>query len=56
MDEQNNELTFALELDVETAKKFAEILNEDSLMHAGFVAHQSNNMLMSLTDEEKQAA
>lgn len=56
MEDQNNELTFALELDEETAQKFSQLLNDDSLMHAGFVAHQSNNMLMTLNDEEKQAA
>ncbi|WP_158262102.1 hypothetical protein [Pseudomonas sp. BBP2017] len=40
--------TFELELDAETADKFSVILNNESLMHAGFVAHQSNNNVLTL--------
>lgn len=56
MDSQANDVTLELELDAETAEKFSVILNDESLMHAGFVAHQSNNMMMTLTDDVKKAA
>lgn len=49
-------ISFHIELDTETAEKFSVILNDESLMHAGFVAHQSNNIHMTLTDEVKEAA
>ncbi|UMZ10688.1 hypothetical protein I9018_24865 [Pseudomonas sp. MPFS] len=53
----NNEVGFELELDAETAKKFSVILNDESLMHAGFVAHQSNNNVLTLElGEETKAA
>ena len=38
-----NDATFKLELNAEVAEKLSIILNDESLMHAGFVAHQSNN-------------
>ena len=48
MDSLVNDATFELELDAETAEKFSVILNDESLMHAGFVAHQSNNNVLTL--------
>ncbi|WP_260957820.1 hypothetical protein [Pseudomonas citri] len=58
MDSLVNNTTFELELDAETAEKFSVILNDESLMHAGFVAHQSNNNVLSLalTEDVKVAA
>lgn len=56
MDSKANYVTFELQLDVETAEKFSVILNEESLMHAGFVAHQSNNNTLALPEEMKVAA
>ena len=58
MDALVNNATFELELDSETAEKFSVILNDESLMHAGFVAHQSNNnvLTLALADEVKIAA
>ena len=58
MDALVNDATFELELDAETAEKFSVILNDESLMHAGFVAHQSNNnvLTLKLADELKVAA
>ncbi|WP_248751748.1 hypothetical protein [Pseudomonas sp. MWU15-20650] len=58
MDTLVNNATFALELDSETAEKFSVILNDESLMHAGFVAHQSNNnvLTLALAEEVKIAA
>jgi hypothetical protein len=51
-----NDVTFELELDAEAAEKFSIILNDESLMHAGFVAHQSNNNTLALPEEMKVAA
>jgi hypothetical protein len=51
-----NDSTFELELDLETAEKFSDILNDESLMHAGFVAHQSNNNTLMLPEDMKVAA
>jgi hypothetical protein len=51
----NNEI-FDLPLDAETAEKFSDILNDESLMHAGFVAHQSNNNVLTLPEDSKIAA
>jgi hypothetical protein len=48
MDSKVNDVTFELQLDPETAEKFSVILNDESLMHAGFVAHQSNNNVLTL--------
>lgn len=48
MDSLANDANFELELDAETAEKFSVILNDESLMHAGFVAHQSNNNVLTL--------
>ncbi|AKA85757.1 MULTISPECIES: hypothetical protein [Pseudomonas] len=58
MDALVNNATFELELDSETAEKFSVILNDESLMHAGFVAHQSNNnvLTLALAEEVKIAA
>lgn len=56
MNTTSNNETFDLELDVETAEKFSELLNDESLMHAGFVAHQSNNNVLSLPEDIKIAA
>jgi hypothetical protein len=58
MDSLVNEATFELELDAETAEKFSVILNDESLMHAGFVAHQSNNnvLTLALADDVRIAA
>ncbi|MDR6959883.1 hypothetical protein J2W43_003883 [Pseudomonas brassicacearum] len=57
MDSLVNDVTFELELDTETAEKFSVILNDESLMHAGFVAHQSNNVLaLALAEDVKIAA
>jgi hypothetical protein len=56
MDSTLNNETFNLQLDVETAEKFSELLNDESLMHAGFVAHQSNNNVLSLPEDIKIAA
>lgn len=58
MDTQVNDVTFELELDTETAAKFSVILNDESLMHAGFVAHQSNNnvLTLALAEDVKIAA
>ncbi|MFZ3183960.1 MAG: hypothetical protein WA173_07435 [Pseudomonas sp.] len=49
-------VTFELELDAETAEKFSVILNDESLMHAGVVAHQANSIIMELADDVKEAA
>ena len=35
---------FTVELDAETLEKFDQILNDESVMHAGSVAHQANNI------------
>lgn len=35
---------FHLEVDAATAKKFDKLLSEESLIHAGLVAHESNNV------------
>lgn len=35
---------FNLDIDEALAKKFNDILNEESLMHAGNVGHQANNI------------
>ncbi|WLH15280.1 hypothetical protein PSH58_13715 [Pseudomonas hefeiensis] len=57
MDSLVNDAAFELELDAETADKFSAILNDESLMHAGFVAHQSNNVLtLALAEDVKNAA
>jgi hypothetical protein len=56
MDDKLNNEMFDLELDLETAEKFSELLNDESLMHAGFVAHQSNNNVLSLPEDMKVAA
>jgi hypothetical protein len=58
MDSKVNDVTFELQLDPETAEKFSVILNDESLMHAGFVAHQSNNnvLTLALAEEVKIAA
>ncbi|MFL1528353.1 hypothetical protein [Pseudomonas sp. O230] len=45
--------TFELSVDTETAEKFATLLNDESLMHAGFVAHQSNSDTIGLEDASK---
>ncbi|KAF3996846.1 hypothetical protein [Glaciimonas immobilis] len=39
-----NHNTFNLEIDEVLAKKFSEILSEESLMNAGNVGHQANNI------------
>lgn len=53
-----DDATYKLELDAETAEKFSVILNDESLMHAGFVAHQSNNnvLTLALSEDVKVAA
>ncbi|CAN7157954.1 hypothetical protein LJR277_000145 [Pseudomonas sp. LjRoot277] len=58
MDSKVNDVTFELQLDAETAEKFSVILNDESLMHAGFVAHQSNNnvLTLALAEDVKIAA
>jgi hypothetical protein len=56
MNTTSNNETLDLELDVETAEKFSKLLNDESLMHAGFVAHQSNNNVLSLPEDIKIAA
>jgi len=58
MDSLVNDATFEFELDAETAEKFSVILNDESLMHAGFVAHQSNNnvLTLALADDVRIAA
>lgn len=58
MDSLANDVTFELELDAETAEKFSVILNDESLMHADFVAHQSNNnvLTLALAEDVKIAA
>ncbi|MHC8374667.1 hypothetical protein ACYZT3_00950 [Pseudomonas sp. MDT1-16] len=58
MDYKVNDVTFELQLDPETAEKFSVILNDESLMHAGFVAHQSNNnvLTLALAEDVKIAA
>ncbi|MHC8302567.1 hypothetical protein [Pseudomonas sp. ZS1P83] len=58
MDSKVNDVTFELQLDPGTAEKFSVILNDESLMHAGFVAHQSNNnvLTLSLAEDVKIAA
>ncbi|WP_325919689.1 hypothetical protein [Pseudomonas frederiksbergensis] len=58
MDSLVNDATFELEPDAETAEKFSVILNDESLMHAGFVAHQSNNnvLTLALADDVRIAA
>ena len=58
MDSKVNDVTFELQLDTETADKFTVILNDESLMHAGFVAHQSNNntLTLALAEDVKIAA
>ena len=58
MDALVNNATFELELDSETAEKFSVILNDESLMHAGFFAPQSNNnvLTLALAEEVKIAA
>ena len=35
---------FTLTIDEEDTKAFANILNDESLMRAGFVMHQANNI------------
>ena len=35
---------FEVELDAGTAARFTQILNDESMMHAGNVAHQANNI------------
>lgn len=35
---------FHIEVDAATAKKFAKLLSEESLIHAGLVAHEANNV------------
>lgn len=42
--------SFELELDPQTAAKFAVLLNDESMMHAGFVAHQSNSDTIGLDE------
>jgi|GEM_PF-6126620 len=58
MDFTENDATYELQLDTETAEKLSVILNDESLMHAGFVAHQSNNNVLSLalSDDLKKVA
>ncbi|MHC8336723.1 hypothetical protein [Pseudomonas sp. HLT2-19-2] len=58
MDSKVNDVTFELQLDPETAEKFSVLLNDESLMHAGFVAHQSNNnvLTLALAEDVKIAA
>jgi hypothetical protein len=58
MDSKVNDVTFELQLDPETAEKFSVILNDENLMHAGFVAHQSNNnvLTLALAEDVKIAA
>lgn len=58
MDSTGSDVTFELQLDSETAEKFSVILNDESLMHAGFVAHQSNNnvLTLALAEDVKKAA
>ncbi|WP_185047077.1 hypothetical protein [Pseudomonas frederiksbergensis] len=58
MDSTINDVTFELQLDTETAEKFSVILNDESLMHAGFVAHHSNNnvLTLALAEDVKIAA
>jgi hypothetical protein len=58
MDSLVNDVAFELELDAETAEKFSVILSDESLMHAGFVAHQSKNnvLTLALAEDVKIAA
>jgi hypothetical protein len=56
MDAKLNSEMFNLELDEEAAERFSELLNDESLMHAGFVAHKSNNNVLSLPEDMKVAA
>ena len=35
---------FHVEVDPATAKKFEKLLSEESLIHAGLIAHESNNV------------
>ncbi len=45
---------FEIELDADTAARFTRILNDESVMHAGNVAHQANN-INNGTDENPDA-
>lgn len=53
-----NSTQYQVVLDDETEAKFSQLLNDESLMHAGFVAHQSNNntLTLELGEEVKEAA
>jgi len=61
MAEKKGESGFKLNLNKKTAKKFIKFLNDEGLMRAGFVIHESNNKLeltvkekMESLDEEKE--
>lgn len=58
MNTEMNSTRYQVVLDDETEAKFAHLLNDESLMHAGFVAHQSNNntLTLELGEEVKEAA
>jgi hypothetical protein len=43
MNDQKNS-GFEIELDASTAARFTQILNDESVMHAGNVAHSANNI------------
>ncbi|WP_277964363.1 hypothetical protein [Pseudomonas sp. RIT-To-2] len=56
MDSSVNDENFELELDAETAEKVSFLLNDESLMHAGVVAHQSNSDMLTLIKKVDIAA